>query len=459
MATRVEQIQTQIAALHTEVQAINDLLSDEERQPNTTEESRLEEIWAELGQQGDKPTGLYAQLKLAQRIERELDNAGLIVNKIKPQRSEPVDPEQPKPIVDLGYVPGSLKGYAPTREGKERAYKAGRFLAAALYGRKDSAEWCNQHGMAIRNAMETGSNTLGGFLVPTEFSQAIIDLRETYGVFRQNVRVVQMTSDVQSIPRRLAGVTAYAVGDNTEITASDKTWANVEVVAKKWGALVKYSSELAEDAFISLADDLASEIAYAFARKEDDCGFIGDGTSTYHGVTGVVPKANDGNHAGTLYTAATGNTAFSTLDVADFQGMMGQLPQYAAGMAKWYVSRVGYYQSMERLMAASGGVTMTELSSGLRVPLFLGYPVVFSQVMNSTTTAQVSTAGLALFGDLNLAATMGERRGFTLSVSDDRYFELDQIGIKGTARFGINVHDLGDASTAGPLIVLKTPAS
>jgi hypothetical protein len=41
-----------------------------------------------------------------------------------------------------------------------------------------------------------------------------------------------------------------------------------------------------EDAIISIADDLAEEIVYAFSLKEDQCGFIGDGTSTYGGIVG-----------------------------------------------------------------------------------------------------------------------------------------------------------------------------
>jgi HK97 family phage major capsid protein len=47
------------------------------------------------------------------------------------------------------------------------------------------------------------------------------------------------------------------------------------------------STEIAEDAVIAIADWLVGEIAYAFASKEDDCGFNGDGTSTYGGMRGI----------------------------------------------------------------------------------------------------------------------------------------------------------------------------
>lgn len=452
---RLERIRKEIAARLQELKAIEALCDADSRQPSETEQARIDELLAEIGESGNNPTGLRKQEVEALRVQQEIERG--VANRIDPQFANP--PDRVRAIVDLGQRPGRLRAFASDRrESLEAAYRAGRFLMAVLFNREDSHRWCADYGVPIvRGAMGTDSNTLGGFLVPQEFSQAIIDLRETYGVFRQSVRVVPMSSDSMTIPRRLSGVTAYAVGDNDEITASDKSWTQVEVIAKKWGALVKYSSELGEDAFISLADDLASEIAYAFALKEDQAGFIGDGTSTYHGITGVVTKVNDGNHAGSIYTAASGNTAFSTLDLADFEGALGQLPEYAAMSAAWYISRVGYFASMARLLDAAGGNRIADLSAGTGLT-FLGLPVRISQVMNATTGAQASTV-VAFVGDLNMAAVMGDRRGFQIDSSSDRYFELDQLAIKGTTRFGINVHSLGDASTAGPIVALKTPAS
>jgi HK97 family phage major capsid protein len=49
---------------------------------------------------------------------------------------------------------------------------------------------------------------------------------------------------------------------------------------------------------------------------------------------------------------------------------------------------------------------------------------------------------------------MGERRGITVKTSEERYFEYDQIAIQATERVDINVHDVGDATTAGPIVAL-----
>lgn len=356
--------------------------------------------------------------------------------------------------------------------GEERAYASGMWLLSQVYPSSGGAfrdlterarQWWGDYGARYgggteERAMSTTANSLGGYLVPEVFNSTIIDLREDYGVFRRYAQVVPMSSDTASYPRRVSGLTAYFVNDNTEITASDKGWDQVNLTAKKLGILSKWSSELDEDAVISMADNLAREIAYQFALKEDQCGFIGTGTSTYGGIVGATVKVDDGNHAASIYTAATGNTAFSTLDLADFNGVVGKLPQYAAmDDAAWYFSRAGWANSMQRLADAGGGNTTSDITGAVGMS-FMGYPVRISQVLNSTLTAQTDTI-VGLFGSLRLAAMMGTRRAVRTMVSTERYFELDQIAIKGTERFDINVHSLGDGTNAGPLVALKTPGS
>jgi len=451
-----KKIREAIAAVMVAAKSLNELVEREEREFKEDEQKQFEAYLAEIGNDGsdgNEKTGLYAKLETAERyeaIQAELAKPANSVAGIQNRQT----PTQPVKAIRQRF---NLKAYKP--EQTEEAYRAGRWAAAALLGHEGSKQWCRDNGISINAAQTEGDNSKGGFLVPDEMSQAIIDLRESYGVFRQHARNVRMGSDAMSVPRRLSGVTAYAVGENDEITASDKSWDRVELVAKKWGVLVRYSSELDEDAFIDLADDLASEMAYAFALKEDQSGFIGDGTSTYHGVSGLMVKVSDGNHAGGIYTAASGNTAFSTLDWADFEGALGQVPQYAIdrGNAAWFISRVGFYQSMARLLDAAGGNNIADLGNGPQM-IFMGLPVVISQVLNSTTGAQADT-NIAAVGDLSLAATIGSRRDFSVAVSTDRYFENDEIAIRGTQRTAINVHDLGDATDAGPVVVLRTPSS
>ena len=71
---------------------------------------------------------------------------------------------------------------------------------------------------------------------------------------------------------------------------------------------------------------------------------------------------------------------------------------------------------------------------------------------NAAGTAQI----VCYFGRLDLASKLGDRRQMAVKSSEDRYFDEDVIGFLGTSRDAINVHDIGDGSTAGPVVSLLT---
>lgn len=346
----------------------------------------------------------------------------------------------------------------------ERAYRFGQFLMASVLGNTKARDFCSTNGIALNRAMGESVNETGGYLVPDEFGNDLIDLREQFGVFRRNAKIVPMASDTRSDPRRTGGLTAYFVAEAGAITASDMGWDRVELVAKKLAVLARYSSEINEDSSIAFGDTLAGEIAYAFAEKEDRCGFLGDATDTYGGITGVCQKllglsSTRADIAGAV--VGTGNL-FSELVIGDFEAVVAKLPQYAdTDAAAWYVHRGFYWNVMVKAMLASGGVTAAEIEDA-RKQRFMGYRVEFTQVMpNVDANDQV----VALFGDLAKAASMGIRRDTQIALSEHSRFANDQIEIRGTERFDINVHDVGNSSATaasrvpGPIVGLLSAAS
>jgi len=344
---------------------------------------------------------------------------------------------------------GSLRAFKGPKA-DINAYRSGRFLMATIMNDAVSRQWCHDHGIDLRVQTE-GVNTAGGFVVPEEMERAIIDLRETYGMFRANARIHPMSSDHTVIPRRTGGVTAYFVGETDSITASDKSWNQVELTAKKLGALTRISTDLSEDAIINVADDLANEMAWAFAKKEDQCGLDGDGTSTYGGMVGIRTKFVDGSHTAGYDAGTSPCTAWSHITLADeIVGVMQLLPTYAMPGAKWYINPAGKAACFDALALAAGGNTTREIASGAE-PMFAGYPVVVSSAMPSAPT---NGTVAVLFGDLSMSTTFGDRRGITIKVSDQRYIEYDQIAIQATERFCIVNHDIGDTSTAGPVVAI-----
>lgn len=474
MKTSAE-IREEIGRQLARAEALNALADErEDKSLNDDERTELDKILGK-GQKGAKDfvPGVI------NRLEDDLDRASKFEAKVEEysqKRNSSVKPQQgdggAPAVEDDGFssrlakvkVPlasryrhTGLKAFSEklfnnSLETAERAaYVSGQFILATI-GQSDVArQWCKDHGIDIRfrGALKENDNALGGFLVPAEMERSIINLREERGVLRREATVMPMGSDTLMLPRRSAGITSYFVGDNAAGTASTPTTDQVQLSVKKLMAFTSMSSEISEDAVISIADWVTSEIAYSFADMEDKCGFTADGSSTYGGMTGLKSALA----AGSVYTA-TGHTDFSALTLSDFHGMTAKLPLYAQQNAKWYISKAGFSASMERLMAAGGGNTWQSLADGRNVPRFLGYDVVFTQVMNSALTSNTGVAGAVFFGDLKQGVKLGSRRGLAIDTSKDFYFDTDQIAIKGTERFDVVAHEIGTSTAAGSIIGL-----
>lgn len=349
-------------------------------------------------------------------------------------------------------MPGALKAFANTRQGHADAFRSGQWVRATLLQDPKAYAWCTAHGLQpdIRAAGRESVNTLGGATVVDELSNVIIRLVETFGRYRANSRVIAMSSDHMSIARRKGGLTAAFVGEGVEGDESDVAWDSIGLTPKKVFILSKLSTELSEDSIISMTDLLALECALAISSLEDGCGFVGDGSSTYGGMRGITYRFEHESLKGGISATAPHDT-LAEVDADDLLNVLGTLPEYALPGAKWYCSQMCFAQVLAAIAMGAGGVSMQEMQAGMG-PRFWGFPVVVTSKLPSTGTLDAKV--VLLFGDLSMASTMGVRRELRFQVSNERYFETDEIAIKCTSRFDINNHDLGDANTAGPVVCL-----
>jgi len=424
-------------------QEIVDVAKDEGRKVTPEEGAKFDALMVEYNDL-DADIGRREQIKVAE------DRLKKVTRQIEPEPiAKPIGTGSRIEVMPPGY---DIKLRAFTGPGAhERAYRAGMWCRAMIFGDGRAKDWCREHGPEMR-VMTEGVNTAGGFLVPTEMENAIIKLREEYGLARRVCKIRRMASDTEVIPRRSAGVTSYFIGENTAITPSDVSYNQVQLTAKKLATGTRISSDLTEDAVVNVAEDVAEEAGYAFAVKEDQCLIDGDGTSDYGGMVGFRTKMVDGNHAASYITATAGDDQFTELLLADIISVIGKLPQYAQANAAWYCSQYAWGAGFLRLLGAVGGNTIQALTAGAAKE-FMGYPVELSPAMPSATTAYNLTPMLA-FGDMSKAATLGDRRGITVKVDDSIYADYDQLYVRVTERIDIVVHDIGDASSAGPLVGL-----
>jgi HK97 family phage major capsid protein len=302
----------------------------------------------------------------------------------------------------------------------------------------------------IRAAMTEGDPTAGGYTVPEVLSRSIIDKREAVGISRQTAMVQPMISDVLVLPKLVSGPSVSYVGEASAITPVDQVWGQIRLTTRKRAVLVKISNELLSDSVVNLSEYVASRAAFELAKQEDREYVLGDGTSTYGNVAGLLNKLGSAG----VTDAASGHDSWATIDLADLTAAMGTLPSDYGDNTAWICSPQFYYSVMLRLLAGAGGNDIVMLEAGGSVrPTFLGRKVYLSSAMPTSSAA--STVSV-LYGVFDQAVAIGDRVAIAVAISADKYFDEDCTGIRILARYDINVHEGGDANDAGAFVGLAT---
>lgn len=340
-------------------------------------------------------------------------------------------------------------------EVEARYQRASQWLLATIYQQDKAAAWCKANGVTIVKAEGEGINPAGGFLVPQELSQAILDARDVYGAFRRRARIIPMARDTTTVARHPGGTAAFFLGENAAAQESTANPDAITLTAKKIGTLIRISNELEEDAAIDVVDYVANEIGFAFAAQEDDCAFNGDGTSAYGRMRGIGTIVLDGNHNKAKVVAAVAHNTFLTLDSTDLANLMGAVQASGIANAAWYCSQTCFAQTFCRLAGGTGYLPMS-LADGVMTPHYLGFPVILTQKLPLISTTLTGKTMLA-FGDMNLGGVLGQRRSITLARTAERYFDQDEIAVLGTQRFHVNIHDMGDNTNFGAIAALVAP--
>lgn len=380
-------------------------------------------------------------------------------NHVLNRRPEPVPSARDVIIQGGAPVHGKLNAFEDNEQGRRNAYVSGMWCRGILfrgtpYHDREADAWCR----ANMRAMASGVFSQGGVLIPDEMGNQIINLREKYGAARRLCDVWPMTTDTLTVPRWTGDVTAYFEGESETANESDPTFDGVKLVARKLGAMTRIPEELLEDSslIIPLADRVTMNMAWAFAKKEDQCFIDGDGTSTYGGIVGLRTKIVDGTHTAGAVDAATGHNLLTEMDGDDLDPVRAALPEYAEQTGngpQWLAHKTAKNLIFDAIVRAAGGNTM-DMLGGRPTPAYLGDEIVVSQAMPGGKATDYVNTAMLFYGNFRMGASLGSRREFRVKTSVERYFDQDQIALRATERFDINVHSLGDTSTAGPIVAL-----
>lgn len=163
----------------------------------------------------------------------------------------------------------------------------------------------------VYNALETGEDSEGGYLVPDEFEHQLVEALQDVNAFRGIARVIQTASGDRKIPVVSAEGTASWIDEEGEITDTDTTFGQVTLGAYKLATLMKVSEELLRDSVFNLDAYIAGEFARRIGNEEEKAFMIGNGSGK---PTGIF-DATGGGSVGVTAASETAITADEVLDL------------------------------------------------------------------------------------------------------------------------------------------------
>nr|WP_294549952.1 phage major capsid protein [uncultured Rhodopila sp.] len=221
-----------------------------------------------------------------------------------------------------------------SRIGSARSLVFGGMLKMAAAGngnlflaRQSSREVYGENHPVTR-ALITSVGSSGGFIVPPDYMNEIIELLRPASVVRSsNPRVIPMPRGTMTLPSQTSPATATYGTEVGQIAASQQTVGQIIASFKKLTALVPVSNDMmryadpAVDAFVR--DDLVKVVAL----REDLAFIFGDGTqSTPRGWISFANMwvASQGGTIGTWLNAANSTAAVNGASTAATNPLTGQ---------------------------------------------------------------------------------------------------------------------------------------
>lgn len=340
------------------------------------------------------------------RMEKEITDLGKEISRL--ERQEAMDAELAKPVSK----PLTEK---PLADDKDE--KTGR--ASAAYR---SNFWNAMRTKApmptVLNALQEGTDSEGGYLVPDEFEHTLVEALEEENVFRTLAKVIQTSSGDRKIPIVATKGTASWIDEEGIFDESDDSFGQVSVSAYKLGTLIKISEELLNDSVFDLESYIAKEFGRRIGNREEESFFTGDGDGK---PTGILATTG-GAQVGVTAASATAITADEVIDL--FYSLKAPYRKKAV----WLVNDATV-KALRKLKDGSGQyLWQPGLTTGSPDTL-LGRPVITSAYMPTAAAGAKTIA----FGDYSYY-WIADRQGRSFKRLNELYAATGQVGFIASQR-------------------------
>ena len=163
---------------------------------------------------------------------------------------------------------------------------------------------------SVRNALQIGTDSEGGYLVPDEFERTLVEALKEENIFRRLANVITTASGDRKIPVVASKGTASWIDEEGAIPESDDSFGQVSIGAYKLGTMIKVSEELLNDSVFRLEPYISTEFSRRIGNKEEEAFFTGDGSGKPTGILAATGGAQ-------LGVTTAGSTAITLDEVLD----------------------------------------------------------------------------------------------------------------------------------------------
>lgn len=341
------------------------------------------------------------------RMEKDITDLGKEIDRL--ERQDALDAELKKPVgMPITGRPNAV------REQPEKPGRASENYKQSFWNLMRSKAAMPE----VVNALQIGTDSEGGYLVPDEYERTLVEALEEENIFRQLAKVIQTSSGDRKIPVVAAKGTASWIDEEGAFTESDDSFGQVSIGAYKLGTMIKVSEELLNDSVFDLESYISREFARRIGAKEEEAFFTGDGSGK---PTGVL-AATGGAQTGVTAAAATAITADELIDL--FYSLNSPYRKNAV----WLLNDATV-KAVRKLKDAQGQYLWQPSLVAGTPDTILGRPVKTSTYMPTIAAGAKTVA----FGDFKYY-WIADRQGRSFKRLGELYAPNGQVGFLGSQR-------------------------
>lgn len=266
----------------------------------------------------------------------------------------------------------------------------------------------------VLNALQVGTDSEGGYIVPEEFETQIVEYLQDINELRSVVTVVSTASD-RNIPVESSLGSAAWTAEEGAYTESDVAFSQTVLGSHKLGTIIKVSEELLQDAFFDVQTYLARNFAKRFGIAEESAFVNGDGSGK---PTGIVGGSGEGVDAAAV-------DAITSDEIID---LFHSVPRQYRVNGTWLLND----STVKLIRKLKDGDQQYLWQPGLQAgqpDLLLGRPVIASTAM---PVAEASAKSV-VFGDMS-GYTVADRQGTVVQRLNELYAANGQVGFRSYKR-------------------------